>query len=109
MYWSIHQYPSLRDRPPAEREAVLRAALKENRRSYGVRLLVVFAAVAAGAIAATFKLSPHARLLDWRTWLAPALGAVFIYGYLLLEINGAVHTSVQKYLESNQRPRRKQT
>jgi len=100
MYWSIHRYPSLSGRPRAERQAIVQAALKQNRSSYGWRLLVVFAGITVAAIAATFKLSPRADLLSWRTWIAPAIGALFIYGYLLVEINGAVHTAVKKYMES---------
>ena len=75
MYWSIHQYPSLAGRPRAERQDVVRAALKQNRSSFGFRLLVVFAAVVAGAIAGGSKLAPAARLTDFRTWIAPAAGA----------------------------------
>ena len=103
MYWSIHQYPSLAGRPRAERQDVVRAALKQNSSSFGFRLLVVFAAVVAGAIAGGFKLSPHVRLLDFRTWIAPVAGAVFIYVYLLAEINGSIHTAVKKYLASKKR------
>jgi hypothetical protein len=110
MYWSIHRYPSLSGRPRAERQAIVQAALRQNRRSsrrrgfgFGWRLLVVFAGITAAAIAATFKLSPRADLLSWRTWIAPAIGALFIYGYLLVEINGAVHTAVKQYLDSKGR------
>jgi hypothetical protein len=103
MYWSIHQYPSLAGRPRAERQDVVRAALKQNRSSFGFRLLVVFAAVVAGAIAGGFKLAPAARLTDVRTWIAPAAGALFIYVYLLAEINGSIHTAVKKYLASKKR------
>jgi hypothetical protein len=100
MYWSIHRYPSLAGRPRAERQAIVQAALKEHRRSFGFRLLVVFAAVSAGAIAASLKLSPRADLLQWRTWIAPLAAAVFIYGFLLVEINGSIHTAVKKYLDA---------
>ena len=103
MYWSIHQYPSLAGRPRAERQDVVSAALRQNRSRFGFRLLVVFVAVMAAAIAATFKLSPHASLLDWRTWIAPVAGALFIYAYLLIEINGAIHSAVNKYLASKKR------
>jgi fructose-specific phosphotransferase system IIC component len=98
IYWSIHQFPSLRDRPPAERQAVVQAALKAARGAFGVRLLVVFASVVAGAIAATLRISPRAPMLDWRTWIAPACGALFIYVYLLVEINGTIHTAVKRYV-----------
>ena len=100
MYWSIHQYPGLADRPRAERQAVVQAALKEHRRSFGWRLLVVFSAVSGAAIAASLRLSPRSDLYNWRTWIAPAAAALFIYGYLLIEINGAIHTAVKKYLAS---------
>jgi hypothetical protein len=103
MYWSIHQYPSLASRPPTERQDIVRAALKQNRSRFGFRLLVVFAAIMAAAIAATFKLSPHGSLLDWRTWIAPVAGALFIYAYLLVEINGAIHAAVNKYLATKKR------
>ena len=103
MYWSIHQYPSLAGRPRAERQDVVRAALKQNRSAFGFRLLVVFAAVVAGAIAGGSKLAPAARLTDFRTWIAPAAGALFIYVYLLAEINGSIHTAVKKYLASKKR------
>lgn len=98
MYWSIHQYPGLRDRPRAERQAIVQAALKAARGAFGRRLLVVFAAVVAASIAATLRVSPAARMLDWRTWIAPVCGALFIYVYLLAEINGSIHTAVKKYL-----------
>jgi hypothetical protein len=103
MYWSIHQYPSLAARPRAERQDVVRAALKQNRSGFGFRLLVVFAAVVAGAIAAGSRFAPTARLLDYRTWIAPVAGALFIYAYLLVEINGTIHSAVKKYLASKKR------
>jgi hypothetical protein len=98
MYWSIHQYPSLAARPRAERQDIVRAALKQNRSSFGFRLLVVFAAIVAAAIGAGSRFAPSAGLLDFRTWIAPVAGALFIYAYLLVEINGAIHTAVKKYL-----------
>jgi hypothetical protein len=100
MYWSIHQYPSLAGRPRAERQAIVQAALKEHRRSFGFRLLIVFVAVSAAAIAASLRFSPRADLYSWRTWIAPAAAALFVYGFLLIEINGGIHTAVKKYLES---------
>ena len=98
MYWSIHRYPSLANRPPAERQAIVQAALKAHRRSFGFRLLIVFVAVSVGAIAASLKLSPRGDYLNWRTWIAPAGAAVFIYAFLLVEINGSIHSAVKKYL-----------
>ena len=106
MYWSIHKYPDLAGRPRAERQAIVQAAVKEHRRSFGWRLLVVFSAVAGGAIAASLRLSPRADLYNWRTWIAPAAAALFIYGYLLIEINGPIHSAVKKYLESRPSKRR---
>ena len=103
MYWTIHQYPSLAGRPRAERQDIVRAALKQNRSSFGFRLLVVFAAVVAGAIGGGSRLAPTARLTDFRMWIAPAAGALFIYAYLLAEINGSIHTAVKKYLASKKR------
>jgi len=104
MYWSIHGYPSLAGRPRAERQAILRAALKQHGRVYGLRLLIVFAGVVIGTIAASTRISPHARILDWRTWAAPVAAALFIYVYLLVEINGAVHTAVKQYLADKDAP-----
>ena len=98
MYWSIHGYPDLAGKSRAQRQEILRAALKERGRVYGLRLLIVFVGVVAAAMAASIRLSPAARLLDWRTWIGPAAGALFIYAYLLVEINGSVHTAVKKYL-----------
>ncbi|HMF39424.1 MAG TPA: hypothetical protein VKQ32_01960 [Polyangia bacterium] len=110
VHWSINSYPSLAGRPRDERQAILRAALKQHGRVYGLRLLIVIAGVVIGAIAASARLSPHPRLQDWRTWIVPVAGALFIYGYLLLEINGAVHTAVKKYLaDRDAPPRRKRT
>jgi hypothetical protein len=103
MYWSIHQYPSLSARPRAERQDIVRAALKQNRSGFGFRLLVVFAAVVAGAIGAGSRFAPTTRLLDFRTWIAPIAGALFIYAYLLVEINGTIHAAVKKYLASKKR------
>jgi hypothetical protein len=103
MYWSIHGYPSLAGKSRAQRQEVLRAALKERGRIYGLRLLIVFVGVVTASIAASIRLSPAARLLDWRTWIGPAVGALFIYAYLLVEINGSVHTAVKKYLAEQQR------
>ena len=98
MYWSIHGFPDLAGRPRAERQAILQAALKRHGRVSGLRLLLVIAGVVVGTIAASVRLSRHASLLDWRTWVAPAAAALFIYAYLLVEINGAVHTAVKQYL-----------
>lgn len=103
MYFSIHKYPSLAGRPRAERLAVVQAALKEHRRAFGWRLFTVFVGISAAAIAASLRLSPRADLLDWRTWIAPAAAALFIYGYLLIEINGSIHTAVKKYVASKPR------
>jgi hypothetical protein len=98
MYWSIHQYPTLRDRPRAERQAVVQAALKATRAKFGRRLFIVFVAVIAASIAATTRVSPAMRLDNWRTWIAPVCGALFIYLYLLVEINGSIHNAVKTYL-----------
>jgi|KBSMisStandDraft_5_1062788.scaffolds.fasta_scaffold555342_2 hypothetical protein len=98
MYWSINGYPELAGRPRDERQAILRAALKQRGRSFGFRLLIVFAGVVAGMIAAVQRFAPRMRIDDWRTWVAPVAGALLIYLYLLVEINGAVHTAVEKYL-----------
>ena len=38
-------------------------------------------------------------------WIAPAAGALFIYAYLLVEINGSIHTAVKKYLATKARKR----
>jgi hypothetical protein len=104
MYWSIHGYPSLAGKSRGQRQEILRAALKERGRVYGLRLLIVFVGVMAGAITASIRLSPAARLLDWRTWVGPAVGALFVYAYLLVEINGSVHTAVKKYLAASEKP-----
>ena len=84
MYWSIHGFPDLAGRPRAERQAILQAALKRHGRVSGLRLLIVIAGVVVGTIAASVRLSRHASLLDWRTWIAPAAAALFIYAYLLV-------------------------
>jgi hypothetical protein len=107
MYWSIHGYPSLAGKSRAQRQEILRAALKERGRVYGLRLLIVFVGVVAAAMTASIRLSPAARLLDWRTWIGPAIGALFIYAYLLVEINGSVHTAVKKYLAEANAPARR--
>src|SRR4029078_7547538 len=59
MYWSIHKYPDLAGRPRAARQAIVQAAVKEHRRSFGWRLLVVFSAVAGGALAPTLRPQPR--------------------------------------------------
>lgn len=106
MYWSIHGYPSLAGKSRTERQAILRAALKESGRGriYGLRLLLVFVGVVVAAISVSLRLSPAARLLDWRTWVGPAGGALFIYAFLLVEINGSVHIAVKKYLAAADKP-----
>jgi hypothetical protein len=102
MHLSINSYPSLRDRPRDERQAVLRAALKTHGRAVGWRLLSAFAAIAAGMIAAFDKGSHRVRVLDWRSLCVVAAAAVVLYAYVLWEINGPVHVAVKKYVAAPQ-------
>ncbi len=98
MYFSAHKFPSLVNRPKAERVAILRAALKEHGRAYGARLFLVLIAAVIGILAFDRNFAPRAPLTDWRWWVGKVVGGLLVYAYLLWEINGAVYRAVEKYL-----------
>jgi len=97
MYWSIHRYPSLAHRSRKERAAIVQSAVREHGGWYRKRLLVAFAFVAVGTMS-IHRVIRGASLLEWRAWVAPVVMGALLYGYLLWEINGAIHTAVKKYL-----------
>jgi hypothetical protein len=101
MYWSPRRYPSLVGLSQAERHAILRSALNEHRRGYGVRYIVVVAAISAlGILTVSSRLGAWlaaAPPSDWRKWVPLALVGALIYGAYLWEVNGPMHTAVKKY------------
>jgi hypothetical protein len=97
MYWSSLKYPSLRHLPPAERQAVVQAALKKYGRGSSKRFFIVLAVVIMGGAVAGARAFPRASFGDWRLWVGLAAAAAVLYGYLLWEINGPMYRAVEKY------------
>ncbi|HXU05564.1 MAG TPA: hypothetical protein VN903_31615 [Polyangia bacterium] len=98
MYFSAHQYPSLKHRPKAERYAIIRAALKDIRKGYTKRFFVALVATVVVLVRLTRHVALDALPTDWRLWTALAVGFVLLYGWALFEINGPVRRAVEKHL-----------
>jgi fucose 4-O-acetylase-like acetyltransferase len=97
VYWRSGQYEGLRRRDPQARQRILREAVGKYGRSYTRRFTLILAGVVATAIWMATRRS-WMNASPWRV-AAVAVGAgVFLYGYLLWEINGTIRRAVERYL-----------
>lgn len=84
MYWSPSQFPSLSNLTRAEREAILRSALKEHNRGYRIRYMVLVVAISALGMAVVDSgfgtWLARASMADWRKWAPLGTVVALIFG-----------------------------
>jgi hypothetical protein len=97
MYWRSDQYPVLKNHPPGERPAIVRAAVRRYGRAFSRRFLLALATLVGVVLSGAYYLRPRS-VLDLRVWgVAAAAGALFNV-YLLWEINGTILAAVERYV-----------